>query len=117
MAINRTLDSVELSLEERQAILHLKRELGNRFPQVRKLILFGSAARGDAGPDSDVDLLILTDRALPVSAKHELYDLVFDVNLRYGSRLSVVCIGEDQWDKGPLFVPIRPDVEREGVPV
>ncbi len=28
----------------------------------RRVILFGSYARGTAGPDSDVDLLIITDR-------------------------------------------------------
>ena len=29
--------------------------------QPRKIILFGSAARGDLGPDSDVDLLVISD--------------------------------------------------------
>ena len=28
----------------------------------RRIILFGSHARGQAGPDSDVDLLVVTDR-------------------------------------------------------
>lgn len=27
----------------------------------RRVILFGSAARGDAGPDSDLDLLVIVD--------------------------------------------------------
>jgi len=115
--MSRTLDGVRLGAAERQAILELKRELRSRFPQVKKLILFGSVARGNAGPESDVDLLLLTDRTLPTSVKHEIYDLVFNINLRYGASLSVVCVGEDQWQKGPLFVPIRPDVEREGVAV
>ena len=29
--------------------------------QPRRVILFGSAARGDAGPDSDIDLLVVLD--------------------------------------------------------
>jgi predicted nucleotidyltransferase len=29
--------------------------------QARRVILFGSAARGDAGPDSDTDLLVVAD--------------------------------------------------------
>jgi len=115
--MSRALDGIRLGASERQAVLELKRELRSRFPQVKKLILFGSVARGNAGPESDVDLLLLTDRTLPTSVKHEIYDLVFDINLRYGASLSVVCVGEDQWQKGPLFVPIRPDVEREGVVV
>ncbi|MGH8587087.1 MAG: nucleotidyltransferase domain-containing protein [Gammaproteobacteria bacterium] len=31
----------------------------------RKIVLFGSWARGQAGPDSDLDLLIIEDSALP----------------------------------------------------
>lgn len=31
----------------------------------RRVILFGSAARGDAGPDSDFDLLVIVDDDTP----------------------------------------------------
>lgn len=34
-----------------------------RVADPERIILFGSRARGDAGPDSDVDLLIVQDRA------------------------------------------------------
>lgn len=33
--------------------------------QPRRVILFGSAARGDAGPDSDYDLLVVLDDDTP----------------------------------------------------
>jgi uncharacterized protein len=32
----------------------------------RRVILFGSAARGEAGPDSDIDLLVIVDDDTPV---------------------------------------------------
>lgn len=31
----------------------------------QRVILFGSAARGEAGPDSDIDLLVVVDDATP----------------------------------------------------
>lgn len=31
----------------------------------QRVILFGSAARGDAGPDSDIDLLVVVDDETP----------------------------------------------------
>jgi predicted nucleotidyltransferase len=31
----------------------------------RRVIVFGSAARGDAGPDSDIDLLVIVDDDTP----------------------------------------------------
>jgi uncharacterized protein len=33
--------------------------------QPRRIIVFGSAARGDAGPDSDIDLLVVLDDDAP----------------------------------------------------
>jgi hypothetical protein len=49
-------------------------ELGRRLRpfcqkhHIRKLEVFGSAARGQAGPRSDVDLLVTLDESVPVSA-------------------------------------------------
>ena len=66
-----------------------------------KIILFGSQARGDARPDSDVDLLIVADTDLPprdrFPAAHRIladYPLAFDVILstpvEYNKRRSLV---------------------------
>ena len=49
-------------------------ELGKRLRpfcekhHIRRLEIFGSAARGQAGPRSDVDLLVTLDETRPVSA-------------------------------------------------
>ena len=49
-------------------------ELGRRLGpfcqkhRIRRLEVFGSAARGQAGPRSDVDLLVTLDESTPISA-------------------------------------------------
>jgi uncharacterized protein len=50
-------------LEERQRVIDLlrRREHELRARGLRRLALFGSTARGDVGPESDVDLLIEVD--------------------------------------------------------
>lgn len=40
--------------------------------QVRRLLLFGSRARGDACPDSDWDFYVVVDRDIPLSVREEL---------------------------------------------
>jgi uncharacterized protein len=51
----------------------LARQIAERFSP-EKIILFGSRARGDAGPDSDIDLLVLfADVADPNKRAAELY--------------------------------------------
>ena len=56
-----------MSGKTREEILNLlvqnKLELENRF-KVRRLALFGSYARGDQRPDSDVDILVDIDPSI-----------------------------------------------------
>ena len=52
--------------------------------QPEKIILFGSHARGDAGPDSDVDLLVITNETYgPNNSRHKamarLWRLLADI--------------------------------------
>jgi predicted nucleotidyltransferase len=53
------------ALVERERVLHVLREQTPRLRTrgIRSLSLFGSMARGEAGPTSDIDLLIETDPA------------------------------------------------------
>src|SRR6266496_4264113 len=55
--------------QESQSLAELRgrlRPFCERHP-IRRLEIFGSAARGQAGPGSDVDLLVTFDESSPVS--------------------------------------------------
>lgn len=51
------------------------------FFHPRRVILFGSAARGEAGPDSDIDLLVVLDDDAP--AEHLTLEAGFAARLPY----------------------------------
>ena len=46
----------------------------NAVPEAQAIYLFGSAARGDAGPESDIDLALLVPRALTPRARWEIQE-------------------------------------------
>lgn len=56
-AVKASTQNTELLRQVRKLASRIAKEIAPR-----RIILFGSHARGQAGPDSDVDLLVVTDR-------------------------------------------------------
>lgn len=67
MLHTRSWGSVAVTSVDRRALLDrlaaLARELRARCPEVEEVLLFGSYARGDHLPESDVDLLLVVSEA------------------------------------------------------
>ena len=78
--------------------------------------LYGSGARGTREPDSDLDLLILTD--IPVSREdgRAVADAIYEVELAQGVVISTILYDRAEWD-APLTraTPFRARVEAEAV--
>lgn len=75
------------SLEGRKRPAYLDRETLNEIirriaatAQPEKIILFGSAARGDMGPHSDVDLLIVKEGANALDTTFQIYRNLYGVD-------------------------------------
>ena len=66
-AMALSLDEITAGRNERERVLHVLREheLELRNRGLTRVALFGSMARGDDGPESDVDLLIEVEAARP----------------------------------------------------
>jgi len=92
------------------------REVRERLgPRVRKVVLFGSRARGDAREDSDYDDVVVVDRRSP-EVRETL--LAIEVNLldRRGSLVACLLRDEREW-AASQGLPIGLNVAREGVPL
>lgn len=83
--------------------------------RLARLVLYGSHARGDARPDSDVDLaLVLVG---PVDAADEVErtaDLVADAILEHGRFVSIYPLSEADYEAADRAI-IR-SVRAEGIP-
>lgn len=113
----KTLDSAKLTEAERRSIQGAARVLKSKLP-VARVILFGSKARGDARPDSDIDLLVLTSCPVTTGLRDKIADYLFEIILRDDVPLSSVVISEDEWTNGLIrYLLIHSEVEKDGCDV
>jgi predicted nucleotidyltransferase len=88
----------------------VRERLGSR---VRKVVLFGSRARGDARDDSDYDVVVVVDRRSP-EVRETLLAIEVDLLDRRGSLVACLLRDEDEW-AASQGLPIGLNVAREGV--
>lgn len=92
-----------------------KQDLARRYgDRVLDLICYGSQARGEAHPDSDIDLaLILKEKILPSQEIDRVVDLLAEFNLRYGVLISLMPVDQETWENSTE--PFWRNVRREGI--
>jgi predicted nucleotidyltransferase len=113
----KTIEQIGLSKNQEQALAEIRGLLSGKFGIVA-ITLFGSVARGNADEESDIDLLIVTAEPLARPVRHEITDIVFEVNLRRDTNFSTLVVDRRSWESGLFSVtPLHDEIIREGVPV
>lgn len=84
-----------------------------------KMVLYGSYARGDFRPESDVDIMILLDEDMEgiSAAEKEIYGVTYDFNEAHNMDIMPVVQSNshfNRWKKADMFYH---NVEKEGVAI
>ena len=84
---------------------------------LRTIILYGSYARGDFKPDSDIDLMILVDLSDDEIKRkgHVLSDLTFGYNFDNNLEIMPIVKNLDHFNKWIRAYPFYNNVKNEGV--
>jgi uncharacterized protein len=110
-------DQLPLAANDRAAVLEAAECLAALLP-VERVVLYGSKARGDDRPDSDIDLLILTSRPLTVAEGFQVTNLMQPVQHRHHCIISPLRLSADEWYHGVYQVlGIRHEIDRDGIDV
>jgi predicted nucleotidyltransferase len=103
-----------LTANEKAALQELKERLTRDF-QLVEMRLFGSRARGEGDPESDLDVLIILE-ASDWKIEDQIYNLAFELDLKYDVVLSTIIYSREEFDSplnraSGLYV----ELERDGV--
>ena len=97
-----------------QFISEVSNLLGNRL---KKIILFGSYARGDYDKNSDIDIMILTEFNENEIAKYRIKvrEVACDIELDNDIIISPMVRNIEQYNERIDVIPFYTNVQKEGV--
>lgn len=93
-------------------------EANNMFgDRAKKIILYGSYARGDFNSSSDIDIMILTDLTDDeiVEYSEKIWDFAYDIELENNVILSISIKNIDKFNYWLESLPFYINVQNEGV--
>lgn len=104
-----------ISDEEKILLLRCRRAITN-FDPSSEVILYGSRARGEAEPESDYDLLILTDGNTSLEREDTFRRQLFPIEIETGFVFTVILTSRKDWNS-PLqnAMPFYQNIKRDGV--
>ncbi|MEW6359987.1 MAG: nucleotidyltransferase domain-containing protein [Planctomycetota bacterium] len=112
----RTLEKAKaIKTSHKQLLLNLKAAVQKLVPSA-DLFLYGSRARGTAEPESDFDILILTDEALSTEEEDRIRDAIYELELSLEVVISTVFYAKVEWAT-PVAraMPFHQRVEKESI--
>lgn len=100
----------------RTEVVRQIKEIIRQVDPTAEVILFGSEARGDARPDSDIDLLVLLDGDTLSLAREETVTMpLYELELNTGVCISPIVMLKKQWRNRPFKTPFYVNVVNEGI--
>lgn len=101
---------------KRTEVVERIKKVAHKLSPMAQTILYGSEARGDARPNSDIDLLILVDKdKLSYSDKDKIIAPFYDIELETGVIISTLIMPRKEWENRPFLTPFQNNINKEGI--
>ena len=115
--MSRTTALLVLAANDQKTIDEMAALLPSRWP-VDAIVLYGSTARSDDTPDSDIDLLVLTSRLLSPEEISNMRAVSRRIGLKHGTWPELYIRTSEEWWRGVYqAAPIRKEIDAEGVDI
>lgn len=110
----KDLKRKNLTAKERHITLRLKKRLESITP-IRRMVIFGSRARGDDDPESDMDIFLEVP-TLDADLRRKISEVAWEIGLDEGLVISTFVATTHAIHSSPLAAnPILRAIETEGI--
>ncbi len=111
-----SIKDLNLKKNEKEAILFLKNLLLKKF-NLLDFRIFGSMVWGNAGPESDIDVMVELEEVTP-EIESQIDEIVFEINLEQDTFISTIIFSRDEIEEGPMSEsPIYKVIQKEGISI
>ncbi|MFQ6034328.1 MAG: nucleotidyltransferase domain-containing protein [Sedimentisphaerales bacterium] len=112
----RNLAEEVLAPQTKRILFACRDAIRANYPTAR-IVLYGSQARGQAGPESDVDLLVLLDE-VTAAKKRAIRDTLYEVGLAEDSVISAIVRSYQAWNSSiSQATSLYRVIQQEGIQV
>ena len=105
-------EETEQERKDQETLNILKTIIAGEIPDA-EVMQFGKRAAGAYEPQSDWDLLILTNNDYPTTVQWELQGKLFNVTLQQGARVNIVLVQKTKWQTSPEYEQLRKRIDGE----
>ncbi len=112
----KAVQQVDVLAPRERALLREYKHLIQQLVPGATVLLYGSRARGTAGPESDWDILVLTDEPLSMAEHDAVRDALYELELAHEIVASLLFYSKSEWND-PLHqaMPLHEEIRREGI--
>ena len=82
---------------------------------IEAIILYGSVARNESTPESDIDIAVIVKKGMDIETKDRFICWAADMDLRYDRVFSIVDIEKENLQKWGKILPLYQNVQKEGI--
>jgi len=103
-----------MASSDRQTALEFKQRVLALVP-ILEFCVFGSRARGDTTPESDLDVFLVVDH-IDIDLRERIPEVAWEVGFENDVVLSTFVVTVDQLEHGPMGIsPIVRKIEEKGI--
>jgi predicted nucleotidyltransferase len=110
-----TMKGPNMKKKIEKIVKELKDRISGKY-SIKEMRVFGSSARGDRNPESDIDVLVHLSH-VSRQIEEDLFDMAYDLELKHDCLIDIIVVDDHDLSGAKGTAPIYEKIRAEGAAV